>query len=111
MIKYELRRFMALPTSSRPATKTMVKVCSTIPPTTGMGMEAKAMPIIEHMDMNGSPVGDEGLLKLADCIEDGIFDHVRYMDMHWLACTKDGWEVVNDICEELKTRLQAAKHP
>ena len=68
-------------------------------------MEAKAMPIIEHMDMNGSPVGDEGLLKLADCIEDGIFDHVRYMDMHWLACTKDGWEVVNDICEELKTRL------
>ena len=68
-------------------------------------MEANAMPIIEHLDMNGCPIGDEGLLKLADCIEDKVFDHVRYMEMHWLACTKDGWEVVNDVVEEYKKKV------
>lgn len=69
-------------------------------------MVAKSMPIMEHFDLNGCPVGDEGCLRLADCIEDGAFDFVRYISMGQIAATKDGFEVINNVCDEYGKRTQ-----
>ena len=58
-----------------------------------------------QMNLNGCSVGDEGLLCLANAIEDGSFDHVRALSMNMIPATRNGREIVDDVLKEYRKNL------